>query len=834
MNTILPFVLQPGRYIGNEINIIKKELKQVQVHIALAFPDMYEIGMSHFGLKILYHIINEQQNWYAERVFTPGLDMVSQLKRSNHALCSLETQTPLHQFNIIGFSLLYELNYTNILTMLDLANIPFYAAERDETYPIIIGGGTCSCNPEPIADFFDAIVFGDGENVIIQLLQVYQNWDKKNKQALFTDWSHIEGVYIPDFFKSTESGLVPKYSNYHTIQKAMISDLNESAFPCAPVIAFGKPIHDRLNLEIARGCSRGCRFCQAGIYYRPVRERSIDTLMTYLSKGLKATGYDEVSMLSLSSGDYSQIEALLSQAMNICRSDNIAISLPSLRVDTLTTQLMALIKQVRKTGFTIAPEAGSQRLRDVINKRITENEIKNTVINAFNMGWRLIKLYFMIGLPTETDDDLYAIHHLVKELQQIRTSGNKRKVVLNVSFSTFVPKPHTPFQWAKQISMDESIDKINWLKSNIKNSRVNLKWQAPEVSFLEGIMARGDRKLSRLIVKAYQLGCCMDGWSDQFQFNLWQQAMIHSDINPQDYLSEKPVGTPMPWNHLDCRVSQSFFIQEWQKAIHGEKTLDCRTEGCSQCGVCDFKTYQPVLFNTPKNNELNKIDTSKQDISSSDLSFQKIQVHFSKTGMARFIGHLELVNIFVRAFRRSQIVMHHSGGFHPMPKIVFGNTLPLGMESLDETFFVSILSSIHPKDVIAQLNRHLPEGITILNAIQTDSKSKAPFEKYSQYDITLLNDSFSIDTLHEFINAPSWMITKTSQKGHTRTFDCKPFIHHIDLLSKKCLRVTIQNHEGKTIRPSHLMKQVFKLTDQTITSALVTKSLVSDRSLKGD
>ena len=507
LDDILPFVEKPSRYLGSEINIVRKDPGRVKLRFVLAFPDLYEIGTSHFGMQILYHILNADPDIAAERVFAPGMDMETILRNTGRPLFSLESRESISRFDIIGFSLLYELNYTNILTILDLAHIPFLASERSPAHPLIIAGGPCTCNPEPVAEFFDAIVVGEGEDVILEMTAAWLRWKedaRSEKESLLKRWSQIEGVYIPSFFKFRidDRGIqtvTPRYSNYTKIRRAIVPDLDKISFPEKPIIPFGNPVHDRLRLEVSRGCTRGCRFCQAGMIYRPVRERSPEHLLSLSANSIAATGYEDISLLSLSTGDYGCIIPLMERLMARFASEHVAVSLPSLRAGTLTPELMKLIKKVRKTGFTIAPEAGSQRLRDVINKNISEKEIVDTVKDAFNLGWQVIKLYFMIGLPTETDEDLEALVGLVKKLRKIK-DPNGRRGKINVSVATFIPKSHTPFQWAGQISLAESQSKINWLHHQLRLPGIQFKWQNPEVSRLEGLWARGDRRLSRLLI----------------------------------------------------------------------------------------------------------------------------------------------------------------------------------------------------------------------------------------------------------------------------------------------------------------------------------------------
>ncbi|MFW6240990.1 MAG: TIGR03960 family B12-binding radical SAM protein, partial [Thermodesulfobacteriota bacterium] len=507
---ILPLVEGPSRYLGGEINAVRKNPADVRLHMALAFPDLYEIGTSHFGLQILYDIVNRRDDLLAERVFAPDPDMEARLRESGTPLATLESGTPLAKLDIIGVSLLYELCYTNILTILDVAGIPFRAVDRDEGHPLIIAGGPCTCNPEPVADFFDAMVVGDGEETILSMAEEWLAWRDagEDRKALLRRWSQLRGVYIPSFYEAEYGAdglqrLRPTVPGVETVQRAAIPNLDDAAFPDAPVIPYGKPVHDRLRLEVARGCTRGCRFCQAGMIYRPVRERSPETLLAQAERALAATGYEDISLLSLSTGDYANIAWLMSELMGRCAADHVAVSLPSLRAGTLTPELMNLIKRVRKTGFTIAPEAGSQRLRDVINKNIAEDDIVATVTDAFAAGWQTIKLYFMVGLPTETQEDLDAIVALTDRLRDLRGPKGKRAKI-HVSVGAFIPKPHTPFQWCPQLSLAESKARIEEMKARLSKPGVQFKWQSPKVSFLEGVFSRGDRRLAPLLATAWR------------------------------------------------------------------------------------------------------------------------------------------------------------------------------------------------------------------------------------------------------------------------------------------------------------------------------------------
>ncbi len=827
MHDILPLVEKPSIYLGTEVNTIKKEHTENKLKIALAFPDLYEIGTAHFGIQILYHIINKQPEYIAERVFAPRNDMADYLKKYTVALASLETGTPLDQFDIIGFSLLYELNYTNILLMLDLAGIPFRSAQRDDTFPFIIAGGPCTCNPEPVADFFDAMVIGDGENVILEMMRLGKEWKKKEsapKKTLLEMWSAVDGVYIPSFFSTTFNTkgfqiLKPEKKEYVRVKKATLTHLDKAPFPDTPVVPFGKPVHDRLRLEVARGCTRGCRFCQAGMIYRPVRERSVDTLMKLVKKSLSTTGYDEISLLSLSTGDYTAIGTLMGVLMQRCEGDHIAVSLPSLRAGTLTPELMKEIKKVRKTGFTIAPEAGSQRLRNVINKNISEKEICDTVRDAFQMGWKLVKLYFMIGFPTETQQDIDEIVGLVDKLRD-KGSYGKRHAMINVSITTLIPKPHTPFQWSSQISLEESIEKITELKARLKLPGINVKWQDPKVSLIEGLWSRGDRRLSKLLEIAYEKGCRFDGWSDQFNFNLWQAAAADAMIDIDFFTTRlRAVDEPLPWDHIDVGVTKEYLANECQKAEKGGITDDCRWGKCSQCGVCDFEDIKPHVF---KENNI-KANAFKATKTGGDEFFKKLKISYSKMEDARFFGHLEMVKIILRAITRAGIVVKYSQGFHPLPQISFEDPLPIGTESLDEKFYLTLPGYVTADKFIQTVNPQLPEGLILKRCEINKRQTKGSQNETSDYLINSEDPIFKKEALAQFVAEESVFITKLSKKGKLKKINLKDIIIKITAENTDRLMLKIRKVTGKSARPDDIIKKIFNLSEMEIKRVRILK-----------
>ncbi|CAB5146018.1 FIG092679: Fe-S oxidoreductase / FIG017108: hypothetical protein [Olavius algarvensis associated proteobacterium Delta 3] len=821
---LLPFVEKPSRYLGVEFNTIKKDLDRVKLRIALAFPDLYEIGTSHFGLQILYHILNSRRDIAAERVYAPGLDMERQLRAGKAPLTTLESRYPLGKFDIIGFSLLYELDYTNILTMLDLSGVPFYSSQRDLDAPLIIAGGPCTCNPEPVAELFDAMVVGDGEGVILELADHWIRWKEnggKDKSELLDAWSVIDGVYIPDHFMArfNRQGfqeLLPRQSGYISVQKAVVGNLDTAPFPDRPVVPFGRPVHDRLRLEISRGCSRGCRFCQAGMICRPVRERSPARLLRLADAALRETGYEDLSLMSLSTGDYTRLDALMAHLMARCEPDRVAVSFPSLRAGKLTPELMRMVKQVRKTGFTIAPEAGSQRLRDVINKDISEEDILQTVQNAFDLGWQVIKLYFMIGLPTETREDVEAITGLIANLRRIRSPG-KRRGKFNVSVTTFIPKPHTPFQWASQLPLEESRERLAWLKEHLRDQRVQLKWQDPRVSLIEGLWSRGDRRLLPVLMTAYQKGCRFDGWTDSFRFDLWEAALADNGVTPDFFTSRvRAPDEPLPWDHIDMGIDKQFLLEERTRAIRGEATPDCRWGDCQGCGVCDFIDIQPRVYDRFDQRQ-------KYPGTAPENDFNRMRIRYSKLDDARFFGHLEMVNLFLRAFRRCGINVRYTEGFHPKPKVSFSDPLPIGMESEEEAFDIWLPVDSDAETVSEMVNSQLPEGLRVVDVRSATGRLGEHRTGAHAYVVSHPDPLFTEERLMAFHDADHAFVEKWDRKGRLQKRDLKDMVLQIDLLSPVALSIVVRQEPGKTLRPAEILTHVFNLSQQEAKRARVLK-----------
>lgn len=600
---ILHNVEKPSRYSGNEWNLVKKDLTKVDVSVLLAFPDIYEVAMSHLGFKILYHIINSREEFVAERVNAPWTDFEKELNENNVALKSLESQQDMNKFDVVGFTLQYEMSYTNILNMLHLGKIPILAKDRDESTPVVIAGGPCAFNPEPLHNIIDVFVIGEGEEVILELLDTVKKWKKTKgtKQELYEELVKVQGIYVPSLYKAEYDekgnyrGTFPIDDKYpKVVTKRYIENVSQAPFPQNMLVPFMEIVHDRIMLEICRGCSRGCRFCQAGMLYRPVREKNLDTLLQQAEELVKNTGYGEISLSSLSTADYSKIHELAKGLVDNYKDKSVGVSLPSLRVDSFSIELAEMVQQVRKTGLTFAPEAGTQRLRDVINKNVTEENLLKAVEDAFKSGWNRVKLYFMIGLPTETYEDLDGIVDLANKVVQCykQNGGNLKRFSLTVSTSSFVPKPHTPFQWFPQYSKEELINRQNYLKERLRSRFINYNWHDVDVSYLEAIFAKGDRILADVLYNAWENGCKMDGWNEHFKYDTWMESFSRLDIDPDKYAyAQIDHDSPLPWDHISSGVNKKYMILEHQRAYQEEITDDCSFASCGGCGVCHNLGY---------------------------------------------------------------------------------------------------------------------------------------------------------------------------------------------------------------------------------------------------
>ena len=596
LEKILPLVQKPARYIGGELNSVIKDKNSVDVRYAFCFPDSYEIGMSHLGIKILYGIANDRDDTWCERVFAPWPDMEEKMRENNIPLYGLESGDPIKDFDLIGFTLQYEMCYTNILNMLDLAGLPVRAADRKSLSPIVMGGGPCACNPEPVADFFDLFLLGDGEDESNEIIDLYKKHKKNGstKQEFLAEAAKMPGVYVPSLYDvsykddGTLNEVTPKGDAPARVHKRVVKDLDKVYYPTKFVVPFIDVVHDRVTHEIFRGCIRGCRFCQAGFIYRPIREKRPETINEQCKELIKNTGYDEISLCSLSSSDYSHIQELLTMLLEWTPGEKVNVALPSLRVDNFPEELMKKLLTVRRSGLTFAPEAGTQRMRDVINKNVTEEEMLETARTAFSGGYSAVKLYFMIGLPTETDEDVEGIGILAKkvvdEFYACPDRPKGRGVTVGASASSFVPKPFTPFQWEPQATPEELKAKQEHLKATVPSKKISLAFHDIPTSFLEGVLARGDRRLSAVIEEAWRRGCKFDSWGEMFRFDVWQSVFDDLGVDPRFYANRRrSFDEVLPWDHIDFGVTKEFLMREAKKAYTAETTPHCRIK-CAGCG----------------------------------------------------------------------------------------------------------------------------------------------------------------------------------------------------------------------------------------------------------
>ena len=602
---ILLQIEKPARYIGGEINSVMKDPSEVDIRFAMCFPDVYELGMSHLGIQILYDMFNRREDTWCERVYSPWTDLDKILHEKNIPLFALESQDPIRDFDFLGITIQFEMCYTNILQILDLSQIPLHASERTEADPIVIGGGPCTYNPEPLADFFDIFYIGEGETVYDELLDAYKVWKNsgKSRKEFLETAAQIEGLYVPAFYapEYNTDGTLKSFTpnNMHapdTVKKQVVMDVTDTPYPMKPVVPFIKATQDRVVLEIQRGCIRGCRFCQAGMIYRPTRERNVDKLKEYARTMLKTTGHEEISLSSLSSSDYSELKELVTFLIDEFKGKGINISLPSLRIDAFSLDVMSKVQDIRKSSLTFAPEAGSQRMRNVINKGLTEEDILDGAGQAFEGGWTKVNLYFMLGLPTETEEDMREIARLsdrvARRYYEIPKDRRNGKCQITASSSFFVPKPFTPFQWASMCTAEEYMRRAEIVKdefhAQLNRKSLKYNWHDAQITVLEGVMARGDRKIGKVVEEAYRLGCLFDSWTESFHNDLWMQAFENTGIDPAFYnLRERGEDELFPWDFIDTGVTRKFLRSEWENAMKETVTPNCRQQ-CSGCGAARF------------------------------------------------------------------------------------------------------------------------------------------------------------------------------------------------------------------------------------------------------
>jgi len=833
---------KPSRYTGNELNSTRKDS---EIKVALCFPDAYEIGMSHTGLKILYSIINNIPYASAERAYAPWVDFESYLRENNILLTSLENKRPLKDFDIVGFTLQYELSYTNILNMLDLGGIPFKSEDRKDAYPFVIAGGPCAVNPLPLVPFIDAFVIGDGEEVIGEIIEAVsgQRSAVSGKESLLHSLSSIEGVYVPSIHDISRQ----------KIKRRIVEDLDNALFPSAPIVPYTPIIHDRAVIEIARGCTRGCRFCQAGMIYRPLRERSLDKVFSLAQSSIGSTGYEEISFTSLNTGDYSSLLPLIRNFNKLCSGSYTSISLPSLRVGSINSEVLKEIKSVRKTGFTIAPEAGTKRLRNFINKDFTDEEYEKTLTKLFTEGWKNIKLYFMIGLPTETMTDIDGLIDMAVRALKKGRELTGRNVNINVGISAFVPKPHTPFQWVGQETFDSLRKKQGYLKKIFSRKGINFKGQHVENSLMEAVFSRAGRECALLLEDAWKSGCRFDGWSEQFDFDKWLLASKKTGMDLYSYASRNfSPDEEWPWDFIDTRITKDFLRSDYNMALQQKITPDCRNI-CYGCGLgCKDKKSEnnlPSQALTPPNLPLDK-GRSKEELlnpiftpSAHKINVPtRLRVTFSKTGDMRYLSHNELMTVMFRALRRARIPVAYSAGFHPHPTISFGPALAVGVEGLKEYFDVELTALIDASDFSKMLNLTLPEGLEIHGAFLISRKEHSLNDFISRYEYEVTIDKESDIQINSFMSKQQCLVSRENGhnpsvpsvgadfkpslagrgKGDARMIDIRPMVEKSEVKGSTLYLMLVDKDRVK-VRLHEVLKEMLQRPVEEIQTAMIKR-----------
>ena len=798
-SSILKSVSKPGRYAGGEYGQILKDKSAVKARFAFCFPDTYEIGMSNLGVRLLYGSLNEHDDIWCERVYTPWVDMQEKMKEYNLPLTALESGDPLGEFDFVAFTLQYEMCYTNVLNMLNLAQIPLRSRDRSEDAPLIIGGGPCAYNPEPIADFFDLFNIGEGEDMLPAIVRLYirmkEDGSYTRQAFLHKAAKTIPGVYVPSLYEVSyhDDGTIREYRPIYDdiprqVQKQIIKDLDKVYFPDKLVMPYTETVHDRIMLEVYRGCIRGCRFCQAGMIYRPVREKSPDVLNAQAKTLFDSTGYEEISLSSLSISDYTELEPLCDKLLSWTDENMVSLSLPSLRVDSFNKDLMARIETVRSSSLTFAPEAGTQRLRDVINKNVREEDVLRAVQVAFDARKNAVKLYFMNGLPTETLADLDGIADLadkVAEAYYQNPNRNKqRQVQVTISVSCFIPKPFTAFQWEAQDTMEMLAEKQEYLKTKIKNRHVRYQHHDAKVSRIEAVLARGDRKLADALELASREGFCFDAWDEYFDYDKWMDVFERSGIDPAFYANRQfGLDEVLPWDIIDCGVTKEFFLRERAKAYEASTTPNCR-EKCSGCGANRLGGVRAVCPGCKGEKTEVELPAQKSPVTSwNKLETPKtVRIKFRKVGDTQYISHLDLQRTMARVLVRAKIPMWYTQGFNPHAKVIFGLPLSVGTESECEFIDLRVDRDIPPSAVRDQLNRELTDEMRVVDAYEPTSK----FQEigWAKYEIALRFDGASSDVADSiralFAGQPITMVKKT--KSGEKEIDISTMIRKIGVV----------------------------------------------------
>jgi radical SAM family uncharacterized protein/radical SAM-linked protein len=799
---ILPRVEKPSRYLGTEVNAVRKERDTVDVRLALCFPDLYDIGLGNLGLHILYAILNGMEGVWAERVYAPAKDMEAALRARGLPIFALESRDPLGVFDGIGFTLQSELTFTNILNILDLASVPLRTADRDDSHPLTFAGGPAVFNPEPLAAFMDFFVFGDGEDVMAEIVEVLRT--HRGRDARLRALAALEGVYVPALYPviTTSEGRILPDPTGPRIRKRTTRDLDGATFPVQYIVPFTQQVHDRISLEVLRGCTQGCRFCQAGMTTRPVRERSIANLGSLMQRTLDATGYEDVSLVSLSTCDYSNVRTMVAEMVDIARPQHVQVSLPSLRLDSFSVELADMVAETRRSGLTFAPEAASPRLRAVINKWIPDEDLLEMSGQAYARGWDHVKLYFMIGLPTERDDDILAIADLCERTVRAGRRHN-RDASVHTGVSTFVPKPFTPFQWAPQIGIEETERRQRLLSARFgRNKAIRFGRHHARETFLEGLVSRSDRRAADLLEAAFRRGARFDAWSEHLDFDAWMQAVADVGFDMEDALRERRLDEPLPWDHVDIHVPKRWFQEDWERAVALQHAPDCRHSKCHKCGVIDVQ--RPLCAHMLRNSiagrkaEANWTRPAAPAVVEPD-SVQRLRFRVGRTGDTRFLGHLEWMHAWIRALRRARVPVAYSRGFHAHAKVNFSTALPVGEESTAEYMDVVLGARVTPVSAYEALRAVVPEGFLVLGCGEVDLRAPALMGEIVATDYRLVHDQPASRVgvaVQALLDAPRIVVVRESKRGPVEV-DVRPMIRELRLREDGAVALGVQDHEGR-------------------------------------